>query len=405
MNDEILEKIQILTVSELNLTTRLILEEALPTVWVEGEISNLARPSSGHLYFTLKDAKSQVRCAMFNGRNRNLKFNIENGLQVLVRAEVTLYEARGDYQLIVEQIDPAGGGALQLAFEQLKQKLIKEGLFDRELKKPLPFFPTSIGVITSPTGAAIRDILSVLKRRYPMAKVIIYPTAVQGEGAANQIVQALEMANQRNECDVLIVARGGGSLEDLWPFNEEKVARAIYASELPIVSGVGHEVDFTIADFVADERAPTPSAAAELVSPDQEKLKHDLNHRLMQLTQLVQHRFLHWQNQIQYLQQRLRHPAQILREKSQQIDFLEKQLLNAVHRIFQIGNAKLIELSRALDAISPLATLQRGYAIVTKTGTTDVVEDIKKIKPNDKIDVKLHKGVLHCQVENVEKSI
>ena len=249
------------SVSELNQTIRGLLESEFPLIWVEGEISNLAQPSSGHMYFSLKDESAQVRCAMFRGRNQFLRFTPENGQKVVIRARVSLYEARGEFQLIAEHMEDAGAGALQRAFEELKARLAAEGLFDESLKQDIPELPTRIGVITSPTGAAIRDVLSVLQRRFPAIPVLVYPVPVQGDGAAEKIVATLQLASKRKDCDVLLLVRGGGSLEDLWSFNEEIVARAIVASEIPVVCGVGHEVDFTIADFAADVRAPTPSAA------------------------------------------------------------------------------------------------------------------------------------------------
>src|SRR5579859_4685596 len=259
---------RILSVSELNRAARGLLEGGFPILWVEGEISNLAQPGSGHLYFSLKDAQAQVRCALFRNRGMLLRFKPANGMKVLVRGRVSLYEPRGDYQFLVESMEDAGHGALQRAFEALKERLAQEGLFDAALKRPLPQVPKTIGVVTSPTGAAIRDILSVIRRRHPLARVIVYTVPVQGVGAAAKIAAMLGLASRRGECDVLILARGGGSLEDLWAFNEEPVARAIRASAIPVVSGVGHEIDFTIADFAADLRAPTPTGAAELVTPD-----------------------------------------------------------------------------------------------------------------------------------------
>ena len=258
----------IYSVSQLNQEARTLLEEAFPMVWIEGEISNFTRPASGHWYFTLKDAKAQVRCAMFALRNRWVNFKPDNGLQVLARARISLYEGRGDFQLLIEQLEQAGDGVLQRAFEALKLRLASEGLFDTHIKPTVPNFPHCIGIITSPTGAAIRDVLSVLKRRFPAIPIIIYPTAVQGKEAAAQICAAIAKANQQALCNVILLVRGGGSLEDLWSFNEETVARAICKSLIPIVAGIGHEIDVTIADFAASQRAPTPSAAAEMVSPD-----------------------------------------------------------------------------------------------------------------------------------------
>ncbi|MGB7397419.1 MAG: exodeoxyribonuclease VII large subunit, partial [Candidatus Macondimonas sp.] len=278
------------SVSRLNREARILLEGGLPLLWVMGEISNFSQPSSGHWYFTLKDAQAQVRCAMFRNRNQGLGLRPQNGMQVQVRVRVSLYEPRGEFQLIAEQMQPAGEGALRLAFEALKARLAAEGLFDASLKRPLPAYPHTIGVITSPTGAALRDILHVLNRRYPLARVVFYPVPVQGVDAAPQIVQALRLAGERAECDVLILARGGGSLEDLWAFNEEIVARAVRACPLPVVSGVGHEIDFTIADFVADLRAPTPSAAAESVVPDGSDLLRRFDQYQQRLSTLARHR-------------------------------------------------------------------------------------------------------------------
>lgn len=278
---------RVLSVSQLNREARALLEGGFPLIWVEGEISNLSRPVSGHVYFSLKDAAAQVRCTLFRNRATLLRFKPQDGLHVLMRARVSLYEARGDFQLIVEHMEEAGHGALQRAFEELKQKLAKQGLFDAAHKNLLPAVPRRIGVVTSPSGAAIRDILSVIRRRHAAVRVIIYPVPVQGEGSAEKIAAMIRLAAARAECDVLIVARGGGSLEDLWAFNEEIVARAIYACDIPVVSGVGHEIDFTIADFVADVRAPTPTGAAELVTPDSEAWLRNLRDTHRRLTQAL----------------------------------------------------------------------------------------------------------------------
>lgn len=279
----------IYTVSQLNRKARQLLESALPNLWVAGEISNLAQPGSGHIYFSLKDSGAQVQCAMFKAANSRLAFQPKNGDQVLLQGRISIYEPRGSYQLIVAKMEEAGEGLLRRKFEELKAKLNAEGLFDEALKVPLPALPNRIGIVTSPTGAAIRDILHVLTRRYPLASVVIYPTRVQGAAARDEIVRAIELAAERNECDVLIVSRGGGSLEDLWCFNEEVVARAIHACPLPVVSGVGHEVDFTIADLVADVRAPTPSGAAELITPDSSELIRRLQALDRRFTLAIQH--------------------------------------------------------------------------------------------------------------------
>ncbi len=438
------------TVSRLNREARLLLENGFPLLWLEGELSNFVRPASGHLYFSLKDAAAQVRCAMFRNRNQRLNFEPESGMQVLVRAQISLYEARGEYQLIVEHMEVAGDGALRRAFEALKQRLAAEGLFDEAHKQPLPALPAQIGVITSPTGAAIRDILSVLKRRFPAIPVLIYPVAVQGAPAAGQIAAAIALADRRKDCDVLIVARGGGSLEDLWPFNEEVVARAIYACTLPVISGVGHEIDFTIADFVADRRAPTPSVAAEMVSPDQTEWLATLRALDMRLAQLLKRHLHSLAQRLEWLHKRLaqQHPGQRLRQQAQRLDDLEQRLrlslqsqlrhkearlagLNAhllryspAPRIRQLGldcseslrrlrtavehrlslyQARVHALMRELDAVSPLATLERGYGIVTVTETGKVLYDAAEVHAGDRIEARLAHGSLSCTVDEVHE--
>ena len=318
-------------VSRLVREARATLEGGFPLLWVEGEISNLAMPASGHIYFTLKDEAAQVRCAMFKGRNRQLRFIPENGMQVLLRVRVTLYEGRGEFQLVVEHMEEAGSGALQRAYEALKHRLGEAGLFDDAHKKALPKIPTTIGVVSSSDGAAVHDILTVLARRFPDVNVIIYPVAVQGVDSANQIADAIATAEQRQECDVLIIGRGGGSLEDLWSFNEEKVAQAIFACELPIISAVGHEVDFTIADFVADMRAATPSAAAELAVPDAQQWLHKLQGQTRRLTLLMTHYLQNEQRHLMHLARRLPQPKTALMQQMQRLDRLEKQL----HQAFQ----------------------------------------------------------------------
>jgi exodeoxyribonuclease VII large subunit len=328
------------SVSRLNREARGLLESAFPRLWVEGEISNLARPVSGHLYFTLKDARAQVSCALFRNRATRLGFSPENGSQVLIQAQVSLYEARGNYQLIVNQMEEAGDGALRRAFEQLKNRLHKEGLFEAQHKQPLPRLPRCIGVITSPSGAAIRDVLTVLRRRFPGIPVIIYPTQVQGETAAGQIVAAIQTADSRAECDVLLLTRGGGSLEDLWPFNEEVVARAVFACKLPMVSAVGHEIDFVITDFVADQRAATPSAAAELLSPDQTELDNRFRQLDSRLYALLRQRLQQHRDQLNWLTKRMQqsHPGRQLQQQAQRLDDLELRLSRAwQHQAAQAG--------------------------------------------------------------------
>lgn len=435
------------TVSELNRQVKDLLEHSFPLLWIEGELSNLARPRSGHWYFTLKDAGAQVRCAMFRTRNGLLRFQPTDGMQVLVRARLGLYEARGDYQLIVEHMEEAGDGALRRAFEALRDRLMTEGLFDDARKRPIPPVPARIGVITSPTGAAVRDILSVLRRRFPLARVMVYPVPVQGAAAAPAIVDAFGMAAARAECDVLILARGGGSLEDLWAFNEEAVARAIAACPIPVVTGIGHEVDFTIADFVADRRAPTPSAAAELLSPDHaewrtrlarldETLMRAFRNRLatavqhqnwlagrldrqhpgraletrmqrlddldLRLRRGVRARLVRGHDRVATAVARLRgvSPRQRLERLEQQRDSLYRRLDGARAQRMERERSRLKLAMRALHAVSPLATLERGYAIATVEcdGTRRVVTDAANVKDGDDLDLRLHRGRLACTV-------
>jgi exodeoxyribonuclease VII large subunit len=437
---------EILTVSQLNREVRFVLEGSFSTLWVEGEISNFAMPNSGHWYFSLKDASAQVRCAMFRPQNRKLHFTPKDGLHVLMKAKVSLYEGRGDFQLLVEHMEEIGEGKLRQAFEALKKRLQAAGLFDAARKKSFPLIPQSIGVITSPTGAAIRDILSVLKRRFPSAPVIIYPTLVQGDAAAPNIVNALHLANRRNECDVLILARGGGSLEDLWPFNEESVAQAIAQSHIPIISGVGHEVDYTIADFVADQRAPTPSAAAELITPDQDELLLLLQRHQQRFTKHVQLKIQHLQQTLTWVNKHLQqqHPKRRLAEQHQQLDRYEIALVQLQNKLMTQLQTKLAEfriqlanlsplhairdtqhhlnlqsqqikalmasrlqhyyqqcgnLAAKLDGLSPLATLKRGYAIASYE--KQVLRDVGQVKLGDKISVQLEKGSLGCVVDSV----
>jgi exodeoxyribonuclease VII large subunit len=434
---------EVLTVSQLNRAARATLEGRFPLLWVEGEISNFARPASGHLYFSLKDEQAQVRCAMFRQRNMLLRFEPTNGMHVTARVRVTMYEPRGEFQLVVEHMEQAGDGALRRAFDLLKQKLETEGLFATERKRPLPAVPRCVGVVTSPSGAAIRDILTVLRRRSPAIQVIVYPVPVQGAGAGAKIAAAIAHAGRRAECDVLVVGRGGGSLEDLWAFNEEVVARAIHASPIPVVSAVGHEIDFTIADFVADVRAPTPSAAAELVSPDGAEQRQRLARLDARLYRCALAAVQRKKQALLWVEKRLRHPGRRLQEIAQRLDELDQRLRHAQRAWFRHAVARLAELAarlhrhtpehrldrliarrselsrrlgramnrlrerrgeqlastvRALDAISPLATLGRGYAIVTRTGGT-VVRDAREVVAGDKIQARLAHGQLLCTVE------
>ncbi|MGH8452978.1 MAG: exodeoxyribonuclease VII large subunit, partial [Nevskiales bacterium] len=343
MTDKTRPERVIYTVSRLNEQVKDLLEHSFPPLWVEGEISNFIAHGSGHWYLSLKDEQAQVRCAMFRGRNQTAGFLPKNGMQVLVRARVSLYTPRGEFQLILEHMEPSGEGALRRAFEQLKQKLQAEGLFDEALKQPLPPAPGCIGVITSPTGAAIRDILNVLRRRYPLGEVVVYPVPVQGVEAAPAIVRALQTAATRQECDLLIVARGGGSLEDLWAFNEEIVARAIHACPIPVVSGVGHEIDFTIADFVADLRAPTPSAAAELCSPDTGEWRARLERMPSLMAQSQQRRLLQFAQRRDFLAKRLSqlHPGRRLEQFMQRLDEFDQRLARSTLIVLQRQQARL----------------------------------------------------------------
>lgn len=351
----------ILTVSQLNYSVRHQLEAEFGHIWLVGEISNFSQPVSGHWYLTLKDEQAQVSCAMFRMKNQRVGFQPRNGMQVLVRAGVSLYEPRGDYQVIIETMQPAGDGLLQQQFEQLKMKLAAEGLFAQEHKKPIPSFVKTVGIVTSSSGAALQDILHILQRRDPSLRVVIYPTMVQGKEATQDIVSMIELANLRQECDVLIVGRGGGSLEDLWCFNEEAVARAIYASQIPIISAVGHETDVTIADFVADLRAPTPSAAAELVSRDQQDLVRQLQHKLDRAS-LAFDRL--WSEKIGYFQQlnlrlNAQHPAKQLQRYQQQLTQVEQRIQRTLSNLLFYRQRQIQQLSDRLKAQHPQRNLER----------------------------------------------
>lgn len=442
----------IYSVSRLASEVRAVLDGSFPLLWVRGEISNLTQPASGHLYFTLKDEASQVRCAMFRAKRLLLGFRPANGQQVLARARVSLYEPRGDFQLVVEHLEPGGEGALRMAFETLKRKLAAEGLFDAAVKRPIPPFPRQVGLVTSPTGAAVRDLLAVLGRRFPALPVIIYPAQVQGEAAPASLIAALALANARAECDVLVLARGGGSLEDLSAFNDEGLARAIRASAIPVVSGVGHESDFTIADLVADQRAATPSAAAELVAPSAEHLRqrlHALTARLRDAQRnqqgLARQRFaavarhltlLHPAARLQQQGQRLDHleqrllalmaehlaqaerrlrpvasrlalasPARHLERQRLLLTALEQRLRQAQQRALEQRRERLLRAIAGLDARSPLATLARGYAIVTREPDGAIVRDPEQTPPGTRIRARVADGSLVALVEGVSPCV
>lgn len=437
-----------LSISQLNRQAKRLLEGNFPSVWVEGEISNFSQPSSGHWYFSLKDRNAQVRCAMFRNSNNRLRFKAEAGQLVMARAKLSLYEARGDYQLIVEHMEPAGDGALARAFEELKTKLQTEGLFDEATKQELPSLPRHIAVVTSPTGAAIHDILTVLARRFPQTQITIFATPVQGQGAGSGIAKAINRANSLADTlgiDVILAGRGGGSTEDLWAFNEEVVARAIYQSRLPVVSAVGHEVDFTIADFVADVRAATPSAAAELLSPDQVELQSTFLGFEQLLHKTVRQKIATAKNSFQILQKQLRHPGSRLQAHSQRLDDLEQRLKNGysnrqrnethrvellasrlqqltpIHKIehlqqrssnsfrrleqqmlqqLQRSDQRLVSTVQLLNTVSPLATLDRGYAIVTNDNG-QIVTNIEAVEKGQTLKTRLKNGIFESLITNV----
>jgi len=439
----------VFSVSRLNREAKALLESSFPLLWVEGELSNLSRPASGHLYFSLKDAQAQVRCALFRGSQRGLGVTLKDGMQVLVRARVSLYEGRGDYQLIVESLEEAGEGALRRAYELLRNRLAQEGLFDSAGKMPLPRLPRRIGVITSPSGAVLHDILTTLKRRFPAIPVLLHPVPVQGEGAAEKIAAMIRLAGQRRDCDVLILARGGGSLEDLWAFNEEVVARAIHACPIPIVCGVGHETDVSIADFVADARAPTPTAAAEMLSPHQSDWLAALEQKEQRLVRLQRDRLRTAQQHLDYLSSRLVHPRERLvrlnerlqafgtrlrlaqfhvrersahtllalharllrrnpqaqlREQQLRNRHLHAQLGNAVRRALERAQEHVARTAQALDTLSPLATQARGYAILENPITGTVVRAAGELQPGDAVRARLAQGWLDCRVEKVHNN-
>ncbi len=438
------EKNRVFTVGELNFSIKQLLENNIPLLWVRGEISNLVKASSGHFYFSLKDGQSQVRCVMFRHKNQLLKDVIANGHQVEVLAVATLYEQRGDFQLTVEQMRPAGLGMLYERFERLKQVLQNEGLFAAERKRPIPAFPNCIGIITSPQAAALRDVLTTLKKRLPSVPVVLYPAPVQGTGSAEQISQAIAIANRRAECDVLIVCRGGGSIEDLWAFNEETVARAIAASVIPVVSGIGHETDFAIADFVADERAPTPTAAAQRVAPDRHALHRELKDQAQHLQRAQRNRLQNAMQTVDYLQRRLVHPSQQLGRQTQLLDQFQQRLqrafayrkqhqhwqwqslvqrlraassdftnlydrqANLVQRLdkaMHTGQSRRMALvekaAQHLGMLDPKQVLERGYSIVQDENGS-VVSDAGKLVVGEELRIVFARGWARGEVKEVK---
>jgi exodeoxyribonuclease VII large subunit len=435
-----------LTVSELTARIRDLLTKNFTELSVEGEISNCREAQSGHLYFTLKDEKAQIRCVWFKQDRRGLKFRVEDGLKVTLRGSISVYEQRGEYQIYVESMEPLGVGALQLAFDQLKKRLDAEGLFDAKHKKPLPLLPSRIGLITSPKGAAVRDVVRILRRRFHNVHLTVFPVRVQGEGSAEEIVKALKFFNQRKMVDVLIVARGGGSIEDLWAFNEEIVARAIYESEIPVISGVGHETDFTIADFVADVRASTPSAAAELVVQTRREFDKHIADLRQTLTEQIRYRILVLSRRVHELGARrgFRRPLDLLRQQRQRADEMTSRLAlglrarleqsrkryTAAHlrifrfdfrarisalrirlerrttelakkmeRLSRVKRERLEKLFVQLEERSPLKVLERGYAIVTDSSGA-VLRDASAVSLGDSLTIQLHKGKLSTEVKS-----
>ena len=402
MNNTQKEK-HIYTVSELTRYIRGLLEDSFPALWVEGEISNCTYHSSGHMYFSLKDAGSVVQCAMFKRSNEKLKFKLKDGMKVISFGKISVYEPRGSYQLIVEEMEPKGIGALQLQFQQLKERLQKEGLFDQAHKVAIPHLPTKVGIITSPTGAAIQDILNIARRRFSNVEIILYPVRVQGEGAKDEIATAIRDFNKLKNIDVMIVGRGGGSLEDLWAFNEEVVARAIYDSEIPVISAVGHEIDYTIADFVADLRAPTPSAAAELVIPKKEDLIAAINTHTTRLRNALTNMVDMFAHRLATLRESyaLKQPLKMVEQYEQMIDDLRKDLAIRVDHLVQMRGQDFNVLAQTLEALSPLAILNRGYSITSRVSDGRIVKDAAGLNTGDRVETKLGKGKFTSRVEEI----
>jgi exodeoxyribonuclease VII large subunit len=438
----------VLTVSDVNERIKIVLEDTFFDIWVEGEISNLRTPSSGHTYLTLKDEHSQLRAVLFKMQRRYLRFDPKDGMLVTARGRISLYEPRGEYQLVIDYMEPKGVGALQLAFEQLKARLAEAGLFDLARKRPLPMLPRAIGVVTSPTGAVLRDMLQILRRRFANLPVCLYPVRVQGDGAAEEIAQGIAALNQHPGVDVIIVARGGGSLEDLWAFNEETVARAIHASEIPVISAIGHEIDYTIADFVADVRAPTPSAAAELVVRQKAELYAELQVAVQRLERTMHYRLAVLRGRLDASQQRrvLKDPWAPMRTLEQRLDELGARFVRALRarvRLSQEGLERceaaithlsplqhigllrerlaaierrliaaqdggvrreredLERLSATLQALSPLAVLARGYSICRRQSDAQVIRETNAVAPGMPIEITLWRGSLQCTVDTV----
>ncbi len=392
---------RVYSVSELTAELKVLIEDTFTGVWVEGEISNFKHHTSGHMYFTLKDDRGQLRAVMFRGTNRGLQFRPEDGLAVIVFGNVTIYEPRGEYQIYVEYMEPKGLGALQLAFEQLKTRLEAEGLFDPARKRSIPLLPEKIGVVTSPSGAAIRDILQIIHRRFANVEILICPVRVQGEGAAGEIVEGIEVLNKRGDLDVIVVARGGGSIEDLWAFNEEEVARAIYASQTPVISAVGHETDVTIADFVADVRAPTPSAAAELVISRKAELSQRVDDLMSRFVSHVRNRTERSRQRLQALERHLRllNPLERVKRQRERLRDGVAALQSCVGYRLALLRGELRTAAGKLDSLSPLAILARGYSVCRRLPDLSVITRAASVADGGQVEVLLAEGGLVCRVE------
>ena len=395
------QKTHVFTVKELTYVIKDLLESTFPFVWVEGEIANLRSPNSGHLYFTLRDEEASLRAVLFRGQRAYLKFRLEDGLHVLCFGRLSVYEPRGEYQLIVQLIEPRGLGALQLAFEQLKEKLAQKGFFDPSRKRPLPLLPKTVGLVTSLTGAALRDFLKVALSRYPKARIIIFPVRVQGEGAAQEIAEGIRLLGSYQGVELIVVTRGGGSLEDLWAFNEEIVAKAIYHSPVPVVSAVGHEIDYTICDFVADVRAPTPTAAAQIVFPSLLELHQGIEELKKRLLETAKNLIAARRQQVIEISNRLRDPRDELRQGKARLKHLRERIIKALGYQMRHKREKLAALSRHLEAVSPLSVLSRGYSLVRRLSDQRLITEADELEVEDRVEILFRRGKVKAKVEEI----
>ncbi|MBI5417482.1 exodeoxyribonuclease VII large subunit [Candidatus Poribacteria bacterium] len=395
------EKRKVFTVTEATLQIKKLLELSFTNIWIEGEISDLKRPGSGHAYFILKDNSSQIKAVMFRFNNQRLRFALENGIKIIAQGTISVYDKRGEYQIIIEAMEPTGLGALQLAFEQLKKKLFDEGLFNTERKRPIPIYPKKIGIVTSSTGAAIKDILNVINRRFCNVHIIINPVRVQGKEAPTEIANAIQELNKFEDIDVMIVGRGGGSLEDLWAFNEEVVARAIYESGIPVISAVGHEIDYTIADFVADLRAPTPSAAAELVVQNKTNIENIIKMNTERLESSIKNVLNIYKNKTTYLAQKkcFVKPQEIFQDKYQEVDYMIERIKELTSNFLAIKKEKINTIHNSILHLSPLAILSRGYSLALILPEKKLLTNSKDALPGQEIEIKLSHGEIICEVK------